>query len=258
MADDTAYEDTLELKPGLLTARKMLEWRRRTGRLDRVRVPDAVILTHQGALFRALRPHFGRGRQSGLLCELYVTGTRRHKLGMAGNFGVGGPATAVVVEELAEIGAQEIVAVDLAASLYAEIPSGTIVLVSDAHAGDGTSPHYAPGVSQIEVSNDLSGRLATALSNRDVPFHAGRVWSTDAPYRETAAEIRRYRAEDAVVVDMESAAFLAAGAALGVETASLLVAADTLHDGWQPPPDGAAVQAALHLAARAARECLLA
>jgi uridine phosphorylase len=153
---------------------------------------------------------------------------------------------------------RELVAVDLAASLYAEVPSGTIVLVSDAVCADGTSPHYAPGEESVEVSQDLSGRLASMLANRDVGFSAGRVWSTDAPYRETAPEVLRYRAKDAVLVDMETAAFLAAGAALGIETASLLVAADTLFDDWHPPSDGRRIQAALRIAARAARECLLA
>jgi uridine phosphorylase len=251
-------EELPELQPGLLTARRMLEWRRNTGRLQRIRAPDCVILTHQASLFRALAPRFGRGRQTGLFCDLRVLGAQHGRLGIAGNFGIGGPVTAAVVEELAEIGVREIVAVDLAASLYAEVASGTIVLVSDAAIGDGTSSHYLPNTSEIEVSGDLSGRLASALASRDVGFSAGRVWSTDAVYRETAAEVRKYRASDSVLVDMESAAFLAAGAALGVETASLLVAADTLYDDWQPPADGQRVQTALRIAARAARESLLA
>jgi uridine phosphorylase len=218
-------------------------------------VPEGVVLTHQASLFKALTPRFGTGRQKGLFCEFYLLNSR---LGLAGSFGVGGPPTAVVVEELAAIGVRQIVAVDLAASLYAEVPSGTIVLVSDAVCEDGTSRHYVPAASEVEVAEDLSGRLAAALATRDVPFSAGRVWSTDAIYRETAIEVVKYRSRDAVLVDMETAAFLAAGSALGVETASLLVAADTLFDDWQPPYDGRRIQASLRFAARAARECLLA
>jgi purine-nucleoside phosphorylase len=258
MADKTMNDAASELRPGLLTPRKMLEWRRNTGRMERIRAPESVILTHQASLFKALAPRFGRGRQRGLFCDLRLLGTQRGRLGIAGNFGIGGPVTAAVVEELAEVGVREIVAVDLAASLYAEVASGTIVLVSDASLGDGTSRHYLPNTSVVEVSPDLSGRLASALANRDIGFSAGRAWSTDAVYRETATEVLKYRAGDAVLVDMESAAFLAAGAALGVETASLLVAADTLYDDWQPPPDGGRIQLALRIAARAARECLLA
>jgi uridine phosphorylase len=250
-----SQDDTSFLQPGLLTARKMLEWRRNTGRLGRIRVPEGVILTHQASLFKALTPRLGGGRQRGLFCDFHLLSGR---LGLAGNFGVGGAPTAVVVEELAAIGVQQVVAVDLAASLYAEVPSGTIVLVSDAVCDDGTSRHYVPGAAEVEVAQDLSGRLAAALANRDVPFSAGRVWSTDAIYRETAVEVVKYRSRDAVLVDMETAAFLAAGSALGVETASLLVAADTLFDDWQPPFDARRIQTALRLAARAARECLLA
>jgi uridine phosphorylase len=236
----------------------MLDWRRSTGRLGQIRVPAGVILTHQASLFRALTPRFGGSKQRGLFCELYVTGRRRGRVGIAGNFGVGGAPTAVVLEELAAIGVQQIVSVDLAASLYADVPSGTIILVSDAVCGDGTSKHYVSGAADVAVAADLSGRLAAALANRDIGFSAGRVWSTDAPYRETAPEVLKYRSRDAILVDMETAAFLAAGSALGVETASLLVAADTLYDDWQPPYDGRRIQVALRIAARAARECLLA
>jgi uridine phosphorylase len=252
-----AQEKMPVLQPGLLTARKMLDWRRNTGRLGRIKAPEAAILTHQASLFKALTPRLRGGRQKGLFCDLYVLGARSGRLGIVGNFGVGGPPTAVVVEELAALGVREIVSVDLAASLYAEVPTGTIVLVSDAVCEDGTSKHYVPGAKEIAVADVLSGRLAATLATRDIPFTAGRVWSTDAPYRETAPEVLKYRSRDAVLVDMETAAFLAAGSALGVETASLLVAADTLFDDWQPPFDGRRVQTSLRIAARAARECLL-
>jgi uridine phosphorylase len=250
--------ETKELQPGLLTARKMLDWRRNTGRLGRIRTPEGVILTHQASLFRALTPKWRGLWQKGLFCDFYISGTKGGRMGIVGNFGVGGPPTSVVVEELCAIGVQQIVSVDLAASLYSDLPSGSIVLVSDACCEDGTSKHYVPGATEVAVAEDLSGRLAAALARRDVPFSTGRVWSTDAPYRETASEVARYRSRDALLVDMETAAFLAVGSALGVETASLLVAADTLFDDWQPPFDTARVQTALRVAARAARECLLA
>ena len=253
----TSGDEPPRLQPGLLSASRMLEWRRATGRLGRIRAPESVILTHQASLFQALAPRFGRGRQPGLHCDLRLLSQKRGGLGITGGFGIGGPATAVVVEELAAVGVREIVAVDLAASLCAEVPSGAIVLVSDAALGAGTSVHYLPNASMVEVSQDLSGRLASKLAARDVGFTAGRVWSTDAVYRETAAELRKYRASEAVLVDMDCAAFLAAGEALGIETACLLVAADTLHDDWQPPPDGQRVQVALRTAGRAARESLL-
>ena len=196
MAETGTPKGIPEIQPGLLTARRMLEWRRNTSRMDRIRVPERVILTHQVSLFRALAPQFGRGKQPGLLCDLRVLRVRHGPLGIAGNFGLGGPMTAAVIEELVEAGVREVVAVDVAASLYAEVPSGTIVLVSDAAIGDGTAPHYLPNTLEAEVSGDLSGRLASALASRDIGFTAGRVWSTDAVYRETAAEVRKYRGSD--------------------------------------------------------------
>ena len=47
-----------EIQAGLLSADRMLEWRRATGRMGRVQAPEGVILTHQASLFRALAPRY--------------------------------------------------------------------------------------------------------------------------------------------------------------------------------------------------------
>jgi len=249
--------DARAVAPGMLTAEKMLAWRRSLGTGYRSRPPEGVLLTHQGSLFRSLAAGFPPRRQKGLYAELAILPRTNGRVAVAGNFGIGGPATAVVIEELAAIGVERIVAVDLAASLSPEVRSGTVFLTSDAICADGTSPHYAAsGV--VEVGPDLSARLAAALARRNVPFTAGRVWSTDAVYRETAAEVRRSAAQGALVADMETAALLACGRALGVQAASALVVADTLfEEEWRPPPEPKRLQERLRRVAEAARDALL-
>ena len=44
----------------------------------------------------------------------------------------------------------------------------------------------------------------------------GTSWTIDAPYRETVAEIRRYRQEGVATVDMEASALFAVAAYRGV------------------------------------------
>jgi len=246
------------LAPGLLTAEKMLAWRRSIGAGYRSRAPEGAVLTHQGSLFRGLAAGFGSRSQTGLFADLAVLPKTSGRVAVAGNFGIGGPATAVVVEELAAVGVSRVVAVDLAASLSPEVKSGTVFLVADAICADGTSPHYQPGAAVVEVDADLSGKVAAALARREMALTAGRVWSTDAAYRETAAEIGRYAAQGALLVDMETAAFLACARAVGLQAASVLVVADTLfEDEWRPPPDAKRLQQQLRRAAEAARDALL-
>ncbi|HWO72282.1 MAG TPA: hypothetical protein VNN21_01855 [Dehalococcoidia bacterium] len=250
--------DARALAPGMLTAEKMLAWRRSLGTGYRAQPPEGVLLTHQGSLFRSLAAGFPPRRQKGLYAELAILPRTNGRVAVAGNFGIGGPATAVVIEELAAIGVERIIAVDLAASLSPEVRSGTVFLTSDAICADGTSPHYSAASGLIDVDPDLSARLAAALARREVPFTAGRVWSTDAVYRETAAEVQRYAAQGALVADMETAALLACGRALGVQAASALVVADTLfEEEWRPPPEPKRLQERLRRVAEAARDALL-
>jgi uridine phosphorylase len=191
------------------------------------------------------------------MAEVCILAGTDGRVAVAGNFGVGGPATAVVVEELAAGGAQSIVAIDVASALGEGLTPGAVVLVTGAACGDGTSRRYLPRISNVNVSEELSGRVASSLAEVDIPFYAGRVWSDDAPFRRTAAEVAKRLAEGVALVDMETAALLAAGRVAGIQTASLLVVADALIEGeWQPPSDIKRVQDELRRIATAVRNGL--
>jgi uridine phosphorylase len=229
-------ETTDERSEPLLTAAQRLAWR--GGPLPRL--PQAAVLTHQASLFRHFAPRFHR-RRSPLAADVYVRPRSQGRVAMVGGLGVGAPATAIAVEELAVAGLRRIVAVDIGGSIDPSVASGDIVLVEGGLALDGTSPHYSSEVI-VRASPVLTEALASALSRGGVPYTPGLVWSTDAPYRETPALIEAQRSQGAVLVDMETAALFAVAAALGIEAAAILVAADELFDGWRPPADMGAVQ----------------
>jgi uridine phosphorylase len=175
---------------------------------------------------------------------------------LAGVRGIGAPATAVAIEEMAAAGVRRLVAVDVAASLVADVPSGSIVLVGSAIACDGTSPHYT-AERLIHADRVLSARLRESLIAAGVAFAEAAAWSTDAVYRETPREIDEARREGAGLADMETACVFAVSSALGLEAAALLVAADELRDGWRPPADTRHVQAQVRRALTIATACLL-
>jgi uridine phosphorylase len=241
------------LEPSLLTASKLIEWQRRSRRIDSV--PACILLTHQASLFRALTPRFGRRRRA-LLARTSLLPSTNGRVAIAGGFGVGAPSTAMAVEELSALGAKTIVAVDVVAGLIPELNSGAVLLPAEAICAEGTSPHYAPGQEFTAADAGMQERLRAALDRRGIAVASGRVWSTDAPLRETADEVASYRAQGAVAVDMETAALFASARALGLAAASVLVVADTLAGKWRPPPDSRLVAARLRDVARAVIECL--
>jgi uridine phosphorylase len=219
-------------------------------------VPERLVLTHQTSLFRSLAPRWRTRSLKGLSAELRHVPVASGRLA-AGKLGVGAPATAILLEELAVLGVKEIVAIDVAGSIDARLRSGSIVLAEAAICGDGTSPHYVPGEAQVVVDAGLATRLADAFKDADVALARGSVWSTDAPFRETPSLLETMRGSGASLVDMETAALYAAGNALGIATAAVLVVADETFEEWQPPADMHLVQAQLARAATVARRCLL-
>lgn len=78
-----------------------------------------------------------------------------------------------------------------------------------------------------------------------MPFVAGKVWTTDAIYRETRQKVDRRRAEGCVVVEMEAAAFFAVARFRGIRFAQLLYGGDDLSGsewdsrGWTISPSRA-------------------
>ena len=66
------------------------------------------------------------------------------------------------------------------------------------------------------------------LVERSVPFTAGKIWTTDAMYRETRQKVDRRRAEGCLAVEMEAAAFFAVARFRAIRFAQLLYGGDDL------------------------------
>ena len=236
----------------MLTAANVIAWRQGQA-APSPRLPSAAIVTHQGYLFLRRGPwerrsgdrRFSFDRRS--LAKGAVT--------LAGVRGVGAPATAIAIEELAVAGVRRLVAVDIAGSLVAGVRSGGIVLIESAIACDGTSPHYSRD-RLVRGDEGLIHRLRQRLTAEGIAFSSGTVWSTDAVYRETPSKLDEAREQGAILADMETACVFAVAGALGIEAAALLVAADELHGGWRPPAEMRGVRANVHRALGAATACL--
>ncbi len=147
---------------------------------------------------------------------------------------VGAPATAIVLEELIHCGARAILGVGLAGSLTEHAPVGTCLLPTSAVSDEGTSRHYPGPDSGLAPSPTLTDGLRDALVAEHVPFVEGPVWTTDAPYRETASAVEAHARSGVVGVDMETSAVFAVAGFRGVEACTLLVVSDELWHKWRP------------------------
>ncbi len=161
--------------------------------------------------------------------------TPRGALGLVETRGIGAPALAATMEELIARGARRFVSVGIAGCLQAKLNVGTTVLCTRAIRDEGTSYHYVRSSKYAYPSVPLSARLQRGLESRGMRVSTGASWTVDAVYRETLAEVRRYRKEGVLTVDMEASALFSIARAAGREAAALFTVSDILDEtGWEP------------------------
>jgi uridine phosphorylase len=209
---------------------------RERGRLGDRPAPEAAILCYQRSLFAQVCFAHRVGAPQGYFSnELRYLEDEGGRVAIAGNFGVGAPAAAVMLEELIAFGVKRFVSVGTAGSLCEDIEPGSLVLCDSALRDEGTSYHYLPGGGPVYPSETLGRRLRTALESRGLAYRSGPSWTTDAIYRETAGEVLMHAAKGALVVEMEAAALFAVARFRSRFIAACFSVSDTLAElKWRP------------------------
>ena len=100
-------------------------------------------------------------------------------------------------------GASKFIMFGSAGSLDSEATNGKFVIPTESYREDGLSYNYAAPADYIEIKNsDVVKRIFDELK---LPSIQGRVWTTDALYRETKAKLKARKAEGCIAVEMELA-----------------------------------------------------
>ncbi len=147
----------------------------------------------------------------------------------------GAPNCVALAEELAAFGMKKLLFVGYCGSLQPGIRAGDIICPTEAIREEGTSFHYLPAGVPAEPDQETQGVIFQCLERTKVPFHQGKIWTTDAIYRETKGKVKQYQAAGVLGVEMELAALFAFGMAQQVAVGGLLVVTDELsRESWRP------------------------
>jgi DeoD family purine-nucleoside phosphorylase len=139
--------------------------------------------------------------------------------------GMGGPSTAIVVEELIRLGARTLIRIGTCGALDPALELGGLVVSSAAVADDGASRSLGAG-GIVHADGPLTAALGGAAGIRPTT-----TATSDLFYDERPDTIGGWRAAGAVAVEMEAATLFALGARRGARTACVLGVTDLLADG---------------------------
>lgn len=123
-------------------------------------------------------------------------------------------------------GATKFIMFGSAGSLNQNATTGKYVLPTEAYRDEGLSYHYVPPSDYITIRN--SAFMEAFFLEKGLPFVKGRVWSTDAFYRETRNQVLARQQEGCLAVDMELAGVQAVCDFHGFELYDFLVTGDVL------------------------------
>lgn len=145
--------------------------------------------------------------------------------------GIGGPSSAIAMEELVMAGADTFVRVGTCGGMQLNVMSGDIVVANGAIRMEGTSREYAPiefpAVADLEVTN----ALVAAAKSLQLPHHVGVVQCKDSFYGQHSPETKPVSVEltqkweawkrlGCLASEMESAALFIVASTLKVRCGS--------------------------------------
>ncbi|MCB0035533.1 MAG: nucleoside phosphorylase [Anaerolineales bacterium] len=213
------------------SAADLMAYRRHRGTAPTYTPPETVVLCYQNNFFHEAHARYRTEKVDGFLGDLYLYKAKRGRIGVAGNFGIGAPVTAMIMEDLISYGVKQFIILGMAGGLQPELRPGHVIIAKRAIRDEGTSHHYVPPEKFAEASPTLTHHLSQSFHSDGIPHQLGCTWTTDAPYRETTAEVLQYQKEGVLTVEMEAAAMFSVGHALGAQVAAAYVVSDSIAKG---------------------------
>lgn len=149
--------------------------------------------------------------------------------------GIGGPSTAIAIEELVKSGADTFIRVGTCGGMEIDVKSGDIVIASGAIRQEGTSKEYAPiefpAVGNYTIINAL---VDSVKKMKNINYHVGVVQSKDSFYgqHDPSSKPVSYELENkweawlrlgTLASEMETAALYTVSSYLKVRSATVLL-----------------------------------
>lgn len=141
---------------------------------------------------------------------------------------VGASACVVSYEEVLAMGLDKLVMFGTCGVLDSSIEDLAIIIPTSAIRDEGTSYHYMKSSTEVEVNAKYKKVFEEILKKNNISSVEGKVWTIDAPYRETRKKVLKRKEQGCVCVDMECSAMSAVAKFRDKDFFQFFYAADNL------------------------------
>lgn len=141
---------------------------------------------------------------------------------------VGAAAAVGSFEEMIEMGTKNLLLIGCCGCLDSAIEDYSIIIPTSALRDEGTSYHYMPASDEVEIDTNCVNIIEEFIKSKNISYHKGKTWTTDALYRETKDKVEMRKKQGAITVDMECSAMAAVAKFRDVNFGQFFYAADNL------------------------------
>jgi DeoD family purine-nucleoside phosphorylase len=161
---------------------------------------------------------------------LGFTGTYAGKPVSVQATGMGAPSTAIVAEELIQLGVRRLVRVGTSGALRQELALGDLVVALSAVPAESTSSTLLGGEPHAPTADwELVHGMVHAAKELGVRPHVGPIATSDTFYDPDPERHRRWGARGVLAVEMESSLLFTLAPLRGAHAATLLVVSDLVY-----------------------------
>jgi len=169
---------------------------------------DTCIVTFSEVILQSVLDGYaceqvGRIRTCGGVTPLYALSHQGRRLGVLKAHMGSAMAASDVIETNWLTGAETFIVFGSCGCVNREKAQGKYVIPTAAYRDEGMSYHYAPPDDYIPMPG--AEKTARIFERLGLPYALGKVWSTDAFYRELRHQMLKRKEEGCLAVDMEAA-----------------------------------------------------
>ena len=148
--------------------------------------------------------------------------------------GMGGPSTAICVEELHMLGIDNLIRVGTCGGMQMDVNPGDLIIAQAAVRAEGTSYEYLPKEVPAIASFKLLSAMKDVIDKENIPYHIGIVHTKDSFYGQHSPERmpvyndlktkwKAYIKAGVLASEMETAALYSVATTLGMNAVTILL-----------------------------------
>ena len=219
----------------LVKATDFWAYKRELGHVPDINPPKGLIMCYSPSLFDYIKEEHNVKHVPNVYGEyFYILEENGSQIGICGGFGIGAPMAAILLEELNVFGIKNYLSIGSAGCLQKNIKFGTIIVCDKAIRDEGVSHHYLKSEKYAFPSKTLVKKIINTLKEKNLNYEVGTTWTIDAPYRETISEVKKYRDEGVLTVEMEAAAIFSVAEYLNLHACAIFTISDYLtEEKWE-------------------------